>query len=307
MSLPLLVVTMVLAVGGGLLAERRWHEGAVVASQGAMRLMLLWVLPPVYLVLVSRLHLDATLLGGIAAAYVVLGIVGVLAWLAAERWLRLPRATVGGVVLAVILANTGYFGLPFSQAVLGHDALGPAIAWDSFVSGPMFFGIAFAVGAACSPDVGAGADGESRLGAFLRNPLLWAAILGLAVPWDAPEWAADVARVVVIALLPVGFLVVGIQLGREAEDGVPVLPPPLTRPIVVVIVLRLLVAPAIVVGASAALLDLPDGMLLQAVAPTGLNGMLVAHRFGLDLRPIAGAIVWTTAIVTVGALVATAL
>jgi len=302
MSLPVLVATMVVAAAVGQAAERRWHDRAVAASRGAMRLMLVAVLPPVYFVLVSRLHLDGTLIGGIATAYVVLGIVGALAWLAASRWLRLAPATVGGVVLAVILANTGYFGLPFTQAVLGHEELGGAIAWDSFVSNPMFFGVAFVVGAAFSPRVGAGGE-ESHVGALLRNPLLWASVLGLAVPWDAPAWSADVARAVVTALLPIGFFVVGVQLTAESEQGVSILQPLPSREVAVAIVLRLLVAPALVLGASALLLDLPDGMLLQAAAPTGLNGLLVAHRFDLDLRPVAGSIVWTTAIVALAALV----
>jgi hypothetical protein len=30
--------------------------------------------------------------------------------------------------------------------------------------------------------------------------------------------------------------------------------------------------------------------------------MLVAHRFGLDFRPVAASIVWTTSIMTVGVL-----
>ena len=173
---------------------------------------------------------------------------------------------------------------------------------------------------------------ERRLVAFLRNPLLWAAIAGLALPLDASAWSAEIAQWVVYALLPVGFVVVGVQLSserrteredeaREAVEG------PWTGAmrrhrigsrsrrritarrrrrriiapeVAVAVGLRLLVAPALVVGASVLVLDLPEGMLLQAVAPTGLNGLLVAHRFNLTLQPIASSIVWTTSLVTVG-------
>ncbi|WP_320671730.1 AEC family transporter [Patulibacter defluvii] len=307
MSLPLLVAAMVAATVVGVLAERRWHGATERGSRTAMQVMLTWVLPPVYFVLVTRLHVDGAVVGGVVTAYLVLAVIGLLAWWAATRLLRLSRPATGGLILAVVLANTGYFGLPFTRAMLGGDELGNAVAWDSFVSGPMFFAVAFAIGAAFSPTLGAdGDDGRGeRLRAFVRNPLLWSAIIGLAVPWDAPNWAYDVAQAFVVALLPVGFLVVGVQLAAEAEHGVPVLPPRFTREIGVVVLLRLLVAPALVLAVSALLLDLPDGMLLQAVAPTGLNGMLVAHRFDLDLRPIAGAIVWTTGLVTLGAVVAT--
>lgn len=316
MTLPLLVATMVVAGGVGVLGQRRFGVRAETASRGAMKLLLTWVLPPVYLVLVSRLHVDGRLLGGIATAYVVIGIVATLGWFVASRVLHLPRRTVGAVVLAVMLANTGYFGLPFTRTLLGGDALGPAVAWDSLVSGPMFFAVAFGVGAAFgSPS---GGEGESRLRALLANPLLWASVAGLVLPFDAPDVAATIAQDVVVAILPVGLIVVGVQLAAEAtapeeEDG------PTTvsratalrrlapdRVVLAVVGLRLVVAPALVVGASVVALDLPPGMLLQAAAPTGLNGLLVAHRFGLDLRPIAASIAWTTLLVTLGAVVATA-
>jgi len=319
-SLPLLVAVMLVAAAMGAGAEIRWQGRAERLSRRTMEVMLAWVLPPVYFVLVSRLQVDAALLGGIGLAYVVLGIVGVVAWWITARALRLPRRTVGAVVLAVVLANTGYYGLPLVRTVLGPDELGAAVAWDSLVSGPMFFAVAFAIGAAFGSADGDDARPGARVRAFLRNPLLWTAIAALAIPWDASDGLADVATGIVVAILPVGFFVVGVQLASEAEvdpdevdaDGAP----PTSAPsaferlglawspaLGVVLGLRLVVAPLMVVGVSVTVLDLPGGMLLQAAMPTGLNSLLVAHRFGLDLRPIAGAIVWTTALMTTGVVV----
>jgi len=309
-SLPVLVVVMVAATLAGIGAERRWREEAEERSRATMGLLLTWVLPVVYLVLVSRLHVDLTLVSGLITGFVALGTVGALAWFVASRLLHLPPATVGAVILAVIVSNTGYFGLPLVRTVLGGDELGPAVAWDSLVAQPTVFISAFAVGAAFGT-VGSGeaTDRRSRLLAFVRNPLLWASVLGLVVPGDAPDWAGDVAQVVIVAVLPVGFFVVGVQLSAQGEGGSllrdargRLIPPEVG----LVIALRLVVAPLVVVTASVVALDLPPGMLLQAAAPTGLNGMLVAHRFGLDFRPVAASIVWTTAIMTVGVLVATA-
>jgi predicted permease len=197
--------------------------------------------------------------------------------------------------------------------VLGGDELGPAVAWDSLVASPTLFVAAFAVGAAFGTGRGQGEEAaeeeaESRLVAFLRNPLLWAALLGLVLPWDAADWAGEVAQDVVVAVLPVGFFVVGVQLAAQGQDG-SILRDERGRLISpevgLVIALRLVVAPLVVVAASVVALDLPPGMLLQAAAPTGLNGMLVAHRFGLDFRPVAASIVWTTAIMTLGVVVVT--
>lgn len=313
MSLPVLVAVMVAATLAGVGAERRWRAEAERRSRATMGLLLTWVLPVVYLVLVSRLHVDLTLLSGLVAGFLVLGTVGTLAWFVSSRLLHLPRATVGAVILATIVSNTGYFGLPLVRTVLGGDELGPAVAWDSLVAQPTVFLSAFAVGAAFGT-VGADDEGESgagrRLLAFLRNPLLWASVLGLLLPGDAPDWAGDVAQVIIVAVLPVGFFVVGVQLSAQGEDGSLLRDPRgrLIPPEVGLVVgLRLAVAPLLVAGASVALLDLPPGMLLQAAAPTGLNGMLVAHRFGLDFRPVAASIVWTTTIMTIGVLGVTAL
>jgi predicted permease len=315
-SLFILVAVMAAAVVVGVAAQRRWNGAAEAGTRTAMTAMLTWVLPPVYFVLVSRVHVDLRLISGLATAYVVLAIVGVIAWWIADRVLKLPRPTVGAVILAVILANTGYFGLPLTRVVLGPDELGPAVAWDSLVSGPMFFLVGFAVGAAFAPAglLGAGGSGppERRIVAFLRNPLLWAAIAGLVVPWDAPGWSAEIAQWVVYALLPLGFVVVGVQLSAERAElraGEAGAAPPRGRrriiapEVAVAVGLRLLVAPALVLAISVLALDLPKGMLLQAAMPAGLNGLLVAHRFNLTLQPIASSIVWTTSLMTIAVVV----
>jgi hypothetical protein len=40
--------------------------------------------------------------------------------------------------------------------------------------------------------------------------------------------------------------------------------------------------------------------------PTGINALVVAHAYGLELRTLAGAIAWSTGLVLVAALVAAA-
>ena len=42
----------------------------------------------------------------------------------------------------------------------------------------------------------------------------------------------------------------------------------------------------------------------MAAMPTGINTLVVAHVYGLDLRIAAGAIAWSTAIVVAAGLVA---
>src|SRR4029078_5288207 len=131
-----------------------------------------------------RLHLGGGVGSGLVLAFVELAIVGLLAYLIGTRGLRLSRARLGARILTVILANTGYLGIPLNGALLGHDALAPAIAWDTIVSQVVLYTAGFAVGAACGTE--AGESPRERLRAFLtRNPVLWALLVGLALPDSA--------------------------------------------------------------------------------------------------------------------------
>ena len=96
---------------------------------------MVWVLLPfIVFFVVARLHLGGGVGIGLLLGYVELAIVGVLAAQIGTRVLKLPRPSVGALILTVILANTGYLGTPLAGALLGHDALAPAIAWDTVIS-----------------------------------------------------------------------------------------------------------------------------------------------------------------------------
>jgi predicted permease len=74
--------------------------------------------------------------------------------------------------------------------------------------------------------------------------------------------------------------------------------------VVAAVVLRLAVAPALLYLLSLPLIDLPSSYLLLAAMPCGINTLVVAHAYGLDMRIAAGAVAWSTAIVVVVALIA---
>jgi predicted permease len=289
---------IVASVGTGAWLERRFGVRAQGWAKRALTLVLYVVLPPVAFFNVARLHFTVDVGGGIALALLTLGVVGVLAAIAARR-LWLARASAGALIVSVIQVNTGYLGIPLCATLLGHDAIGPAVAYDALVTGPGLLLGAFGVGAAFGDRAGEGLAERAR--AFLlRNPPLLATVAGLLAPDAlAPDVLVDASRVLVIALLPVGFTVLGITLAAEAEEGALRIPPPLTRPVAVVLALRLLVAPALLAALALPLLDPPDAFLIQAAMPAGLNGLVVAHAYGLDLRLSAAAIAWSTAIVLV--------
>jgi predicted permease len=46
---------------------------------------------------------------------------------------------------------------------------------------------------------------------------------------------------------------------------------------------------------------------VQAAMPSGINSLVIAHAYGLDLKITSSALAWTTTVVIAGALVAAAL
>ena len=108
----------------------------------------------------------------------------------------------------------------------------------------------------------------------------------------------------VIALLPIGFFAVGAVLAEEVEEKTSSSGPLSTRPSAAAILLRLVVAPGLLLLLSLPFIDLPGPYLLLAAMPCGINTLLVAHVYGLDAKLAAQAIAWTTAIAVVAALAA---
>jgi predicted permease len=281
------------ATAVGVAAERRLTT-AGRAAQMALQLMLYVLVPFVSFVNFARLHLSAGGGVGLVFAYLAIAAAGVVAFLIGSRLLGLGRASLGGLICTVIVANTGYLGLPSTSAILGTGALGAAIAYDQIVSGPMLLLGGFGVGAAFG---GSAEDSRmTRVRAFLlRNPPLLAVIAGLLAPAGlVPDSLLHASHYVVDALLPLGFFAVGVNLSAERrEEGAPLLERP-DRRVAVAVALRLLVAPLVLLTVSTAVVKLPSAYLLQAAMPSGVNTLLVGHAYGLDLRLIATVIVWST-------------
>lgn len=299
----LVAVAIVVATAIGVAAERRYGERAQAATRTTIDVLLWTVLPFVCFFTIVGLDLDRGVGGGLGLAYVVAAVVGGLAWLAGRR-LGMPAPALGGLVVACIVSNTGYLGIPLSVALLGSEALGPAVAYDTLVNTPLFLTVGFAIGAGMGTK--AGETSRERVRSFLvRNPPLLAVLAALVAPDAlAPDLLRDAAEVLVFVVLPVGFFIVGVTLAAEAEDGALAFPPPFTSPVAVALVLRLLVAPAVMLGLSAAAFDVPDAYVVEAAMPTGVNSLVVAHAYGLDLRVTSAALAWTTAVAVVAAVAA---
>jgi hypothetical protein len=295
------VIAAATAVGFGV--EHRWGEvRAGVAARLVIRLMLWVLLPPVAFVNLARLDPSTGVVAGLT-----FGLAGLLLALAVAyvvgRWvLRLPRPSVGGLMLVSAFANTGYLGLPLTAALFGTDELPNAIVYDLVLTTIMIFTIGFSIGAWFGTAAGRPRDRVKVF--FSRNPAIWACVAGLLAPEPlSPQWAFDASHVVVYALLPLGFFVVGVTLATEAEEGVVRFPPPVTRPVALALGLKLLLVPLAVVALSRLTVDVPDSFPVQAAMASAINSIVIGHEYGLDSALIASAIAWSTAIVVAAGLV----
>lgn len=299
-----LLTAAAIAVGTavGVWAERRRPQAAGLAARRSLVLMLYVLLPPVVFFNIASSEIDVEhgvgLLLGIAAA----SLAALVAWWLSSRVLGLARHRTGAVVCAVLSVNTGYLGYPLTVALLGRDQLSTAVLYDVLVTGPCLLLGAFAVGAAFGTRAGEGP--RERLRAFFtRNPPLYAAVAGLLAPDAfAPNVLVDISQALVVAILPIGFFAVGATLAENAEHGELPMPPPMTRPVAVAVVSRLAIAPALLILLAAPLIDLPAAYRLLSAMPSGINTMVVAHAYGLDMEITAEAVTWSTAIVVLASL-----
>jgi malate permease and related proteins len=304
--LGVLLTIAAIAISGsaGVAAERRWPATAVGWARRLLVLSLYTLIPFVVFFNLARVHIDANLGGGLVIGWVAILAAAGLAWLAGSRLLHLDRPATGSLITGTLVPNSGYLGYPLVASLLGFHALGEAVVYDIVVPAPSLLLLGFGTGAAFGTRVGEGFR-HRVIAFFTRNPPLYAAIAGLLVPDSlAPNVLVDISRGMVIALLPIGFFAVGAVLAEEVEEKRVELSSPFHPPVGAAILLRLVIAPGLLLLLSLPFIDLPGPYLLIAAMPCGINTLLVAHVYGLDSKLAAQAVAWTTAIAVAAALFA---
>lgn len=307
MGVLLTIAAIAISGSAGVAAERRWPAVAVGWARRLLVLSLYTLLPFVVFFNLARTHINADEAGGLVIGWVAILASAGLAWLAGGRLLRLARPSTGSLITGTLIPNSGYLGYPLVASLLGFHALGEAVVYDISVSGPSLLLLGFGTGAAFGTKVGEGFR-ERLIAFFTRNPPLYAAIAGLLVPNSfAPDVLVDISRGFVVALLPIGFFAVGAVLAEEVEEKRVDLGSPFDPPVTAAILLRLAIAPGLLLLLSLPFIDLPGPYLLLAAMPCGINTLLVAHVYGLDAKLAAQAVAWTTLIAVICALAAQAI
>ncbi|MDO8189511.1 AEC family transporter [Conexibacter sp. JD483] len=294
----IVVAFVLISLAAGVALERRIGGAAArVWRERIVRLMLFVLMPFVAYVSIARLHPGGGFAVGLVLALVLLATLGFAMFWLARGPLGLDRPSTGAAIVCVIQANTGFFGLPLVAALFSQAEFTQSVAYDALVSSPTFILGSFTVGALFGTAGGDRHIGRHVITTLLRNPVLYAVAAALLVPesW-APEALVTPSKIAVYLLVPLGFIVVGITLSDEADEGEFRFPPPLSRPIAAVVALRMMVMPVIVLAVSLFVIRLPGPYPLLAAMPSGVNCVLVAHQTGLNLRLSADAIAWTTMI-----------
>jgi predicted permease len=241
-------------------------------------------LPALTLLYIHQLKLsgDVLLIG--LMAWLVFGLSAGFFWLIG-RWLSLPRATVGALMLTGGLGNTSFFGLPMVEAFYGKEALTTAIIADQLGS---FFALSIlGITVAGIYSSGRPAAAEIFRRIVLFPPFISLLIALLLIPVEYAEWFTVLLKRLGDTLAPLALLSVGLQLrlGHIAGNG---------RNLALGLLFKLILAPLAIfllyvplLGAQGQTIQVT---LFEAAMPPMITAAIVACEHDLD-PPLANLMV----------------
>ena len=187
--------------------------------------------------------------------------------------------------LSALWPNTGFLGLPVCAALLGSSSLPTAALYSSLASAPHNMLVGGSVAASHTH------SGKAALrSALLHNRFVLPVVVGLV-------WAASgvgtfglggPARMVALASAFPAFLALGLTLGNLNLRP--------DRDVGAALALRLVLSPALLLGASV-VIHVPEAFLIQAGMATGLNTLTMSVEHGLPQGHIARCVAWSTGLV----------
>jgi len=203
----------------------------------------------------------------------------VLVWM-----LRLKSQTY---TAPLIFGNTGNLGLPLALFAYGETGLSYAVVVFAIMGVWSFtFGIWLVAG-------------SGALGKVLREPLVWATLLGalfLWRGWQTPTFLTNTLSLIGQIAIPIMLITLGVAVARLTPVGIGLA--------MVLSALKVVVCVAIA-WSVAHWFDLDDiafGVLVVQVAtPVAVSNYLLAEKYGADANAVAGLVVVST-LMAVGAL-----
>lgn len=166
-------------------------------------------LPALTLLYIHQLKLSGDVLLTALMAWLVFALSAGFFWLVG-RWLKLPRATTGALILVGGLGNTSFFGLPMVEAFYGKEGLTTAIIADQL-------GSFFALSILGITVAGLYSSGRPTAALIVKRIALFPPFISLLVallliPVEYAEWFAVLLKRLGDTLAPLALLSVGLQL-----------------------------------------------------------------------------------------------
>ena len=166
-------------------------------------------LPAITLLYIHDLSVSADVLYMAAMPWLHFGI-GAVFFLLLGRFLKLPRATVGALVLTGSMGNTSFLGLPMIEAFYGKEGLASGIIVDQLGSFMVLSTLGITV-------AGIYSDGKPSAGEVFKRivffpPFIALVIAVLLMPVEYPAWFSAVLRRLGDTLAPLALFSVGYQL-----------------------------------------------------------------------------------------------
>lgn len=207
---------------------------------------------------------------------------------AAARLLRLEQGMAAVFIVCAFYGNTGYIGFPLNVYVQGKESLSMA----AFIS-TVYTIVAFTLGVYL---LRRSSDEPAEAGKLHKNPIIWAALLGILLSWLA---LPDIVRLALglisdltspLALLVTGAMVEGTALKADLKS------------IGALCAIKLALAPAIV--ALIGLLIESSSMafktsLLEAATPVAVTSSVLAAQFKVRPDFASRAVILSTMIFTI--------
>lgn len=187
----------------------------------------------------------------------------------------------------MIFGNTGNLGLPLALFAFGQEGLSYAVVVFAIMAIWTFtFGIWLVAGA-------------GSFGKVLREPLVWATLLGgvfLWQDWQTPKFLTNTLELIGQMAIPLMLITLGVAVARLTPGGI-------GRAVVLSVVkLGLCVGIAWLAALAFNLDRIAFGVLvLQVATPVAVTSYLLAEKYGADSQAVAGLVVVST-LISVGAL-----
>ncbi|MDX8379612.1 MAG: AEC family transporter [Gallionella sp.] len=166
-------------------------------------------LPALTLFYLHQLKFSADMLLTALMAWLVFGLSVGFFWLVG-RGLKLPRATVGALILVGGLGNTSFFGLPMVEAYYGQSGLSTAIIADQLGSFFVLSILGITVAGIYSSGRPSAIDIVKRI--FLFPPFISLIIALALIPIEYADWFSILLKRLGDTLAPLALLSVGLQL-----------------------------------------------------------------------------------------------